>query len=73
MADPVVYLRIPVNAPNLGDKLKPPVPWAVIWSIDVIGSISAFQADRAGSNPVCSSSGTHTPVLVIVLLTESFR
>lgn len=46
---------------------------AVIWSIDVIGSISAFQVDRAGSSPVCSSSGTHTPVLVIVLLTESFR
>ena len=51
------------------------LPGAVIWSIDVIGSISAFQADRAGSNPVCSSNGTHTPVLAIrmISLTETSK
>lgn len=35
------------------------------------GNTPAFQAGIAGSNPVCFSSGTHTPVLVIGLLTNS--
>ena len=35
------------------------------------GSTAAFQAAWAGSNPVCCSSGTHTPVLVIGLLSET--